>query len=290
MLTVGLFNPSSPSSTPIQIDLIENWFRKMGLQVVLAQHLLNTNRFLAGTDEERTRDIHDFFNDPNIDLLIALKGGYGSGRLLDLLDFDLVQKKAKPLIGFSDTTALQLGLFAKTGLVSYTGLSPRKDITDLGVNKLIEQSFKMCLAHNSFSCSVQPMGKPKNIQGVLMGGTLSLINELIGTPYQPDFSGKILFIEDVMEEPYKIDLMLTHLRLAGIFNQVNAVVFGDFYKCFSSDKNDGTIQEVLNDLHSRLPFVPMYQGLNYGHGDSRILLPIGLKGTIDQNNILFFHY
>lgn len=290
MTTVGLFNPSSPSATPVNINLIKDWFQRQGLPVICAEHLFNADRFLAGTDEERAQDIHDLFSNPKVDLLIALKGGYGSGRLLDLLDYDLIKKHPKPLIGFSDTTALQLGLYAKTGLISYTGLSPRRDITETGVDMLIEQSFKMYRADKSFSVALQAMGQPQTVKGTLIGGTLSLVDELIGTPYQPDFTDKILFLEDVAEEPYKIDRMLTHLRLVGVFNQVKAVLFGDFYKCVSSDKNDGTMQDVLNDLHARVPNTPMYQGLNYGHGPSRLLLPIGLEGTLTEENVLFFQY
>ncbi len=290
MTTVGLFNPSSPSSVPVDLSLIQRWFQKMGLSVVFADHLLDADRFLAGSDENRAKDIHTLFADPKIDILVALKGGYGSGRLLDLLDFDLILRHPKPLFGFSDTTALQLGIYAKTGLVNYTGLSPRRDITESGVDNLIEQSFKLYLTQKSFSTTLQPLSQSADVSGALIGGTLALIEELIGTPYQPDFTDKILFIEDVSEEPYQIDRMLTHLRLAGIFDQVKAVVFGDFYQCVSSDKNDGTIQDVLNDLHARMPDVLMYQGLNYGHGPSRMILPVGLIGTINQDNVLFFKY
>ncbi len=290
MTTVGLFNPSSPSGTPIDLPLIKDWFQRHGLSVICGEHLLNADRFLAGTDEERAQDIHALFSNPKVDLLVALKGGYGSGRVLDLLDYDLIKKHPKPLIGFSDTTALQLGLYAKTGLVSYTGLSPRRDITETGVDMLIEQSFKMYLARKSFSVSLQAMGHPKELKGTLIGGTLSLVDELIGTPYQPDFAGKILFLEDVAEEPYKIDRMLTHLRLAGVLDQVQAVIFGDFYKCVSTDKNDGTMQDVLNDLQARMPNTPMYQGLNYGHGPSRLLMPVGLTGNIGADSVLFFDY
>lgn len=290
MTTIGLFNPSSPSGTPIDLPLIKDWFQRQGLPVICAEHLLNADRFLAGTDEERAQDIQALFLNPKVDLLIALKGGYGSGRVLDLLDYDLIRQHLKPLIGFSDTTALQLGLYAKTGLVSYTGLSPRRDITETGVDMLIEQSFKMYRARKSFSVSLQAMSTPKAVKGTLIGGTLSLVDALIGTPYQPNFTDKILFLEDVAEEPYKIDRMLTHLRLAGILDQVQAVVFGDFYKCVSSDKNDGTMQDVLNDLQARVPNTPMYQGLNYGHGPSRLLLPIGLEGNLTEENVLFFQY
>lgn len=286
--TIGLLNPSSPSPTPIDKKLITAWFNRKGFKIVWGKNALKSERFLAGTDEQRLADINCFFKDDNIDMIVALKGGYGSGRLLDKLDYKQIARHKKRFIGFSDTTALQLALWTKAKLPSVTGLSPRRDITDKGVNMLIEQTFDFYIARKQMSVELTPMTPVKKaIKGTLIGGTLSLIDELIGTPYAPDFRGTILFFDEVGEEPYKIDRMLTHLRLAGVFQQVKAVIFGDFCQCISSDKQDGTIQEVLDDLHRKIPDVIMYQGLPYGHANSRILLPIGTKATLNDNTLSF---
>ena len=291
MKTIGLFNPSSPSYSPINMDKINAWFAQKGFEVKQASHLFSYERFLSGTDKERAADVMDLFKDKDVDVLLAMKGGYGSARILDLLDFDVIVQNKKPLIGFSDTTALQLGLWAKAGLKSWTGLSPRRDIADLeSPDKMLEKSFDLALKSGSISLSLQPLSKiHKNISGTLIGGTLSLVSELIGTPYQPNFNGCLLFLEDVMEEPYKIDRMLTQLRLADIFNQVAGVIFADFYKCISSDENDGTMTEVLMDLTERLPNVAMWTGLPYGHSNTRIIMPIGSTGEI-KNDTLSFKY
>ena len=289
MKTIGLFNPSSPSYGPIDMEKLTAWFEKKGFKIKQAEHLFSYERFLSGTDKERAADVMALFQDKDIDVMLAMKGGYGSARILDLLDFSKIKRNKKTLIGFSDTTALQLGLWAKAGLKSWTGLSPRRDIADSQkVDKMLEKSFDLALKGGSISLSLQPLSKShKDVSGTLIGGTLSLISELIGTPYQPKFKDCLLFIEDVMEEPYKIDRMLTQLRLAGVFDQVAGVIFADFYKCISSDENDGTMMEVLMDLAERLPHVAMWTGLPYGHSDTRIIMPIGSVGQISQDTLSF---
>lgn len=289
MKTIGLFNPSSPSYSPIDMEKLKVWFEKKGFEIKQAPHLFSYERFLSGTDAERAADVMALFEDKSIDVMLAMKGGYGSARILDLLDFDKIKQNKKTLIGFSDTTALQLGLWAKAGLKSWTGLSPRRDIADAQeVDKMLEKSFDLALKDGSISLSLQPLSKKHpDMSGILVGGTLSLVSELVGTPYQPDFLGCLLFLEDVMEEPYKVDRMLTQLRLAGIFDQVAGVIFADFYKCISSDENDGTMMEVLMDLAERLPDVAMWTGLPYGHSNTRIIMPIGSMGQISKNTLSF---
>ena len=291
MKTIGLFNPSSPSYNPVDMDSLKKWFEQKGFQIKESPNLFSYERFLSGTDEQRAKDVMSLFCDKNIDMLVALKGGYGSARILDLLDFTFISNNKKPLMGFSDTTALQLGLWAKCGLKSWTGLSPRRDVAKTEpTDKMLDKSFDVCMKGGSMSLSLQTLTPyHPDRTGTLIGGTLSLVSELIGTPYQPNFKGCLLFLEDVMEEPYKIDRMLTQLRLSGIFDEVAGIIFGDFYKCFSEDENDGNITEVLLDLAERLPNTPMWTGLPYGHSDTRIILPIGNEAKI-ENNVLSFSY
>ena len=292
MKTLGLINPSSPAYSNLDMDAIRHWFENKGWKIKEADNLFKTDRFLAGSDEQRAYDIHQMFKDKEVEMIVALKGGYGSGRLLDLLDYKCIKDNSKPLIGFSDTTALQLALWAKTGLTSYTGLSPRRDITSEGVNPLIDTSFSLFLAHKLFSVELKPLHteSEKDITATLVGGTLSLITELIGTPYCPDYTDTLLFIEDVGEEPYKVDRMLTQLRLSGILDKVKGLIWGDFYKCISSDKEDGTLEQVLLDLHKRMPNLKIWAGLPYGHSDSRIILPIGGKVQIKSGKTLLISY
>ena len=282
MKTVGLFNPSSPSSKTIDLQCIEGWFKAHGFQVILAPHALDKERFLAGKDIDRAQDFNELVKNPNIDMLVALKGGYGSPRLLDKIDYETARKNKKPLFGFSDTTGLQLALWAKAGWSSFTGLSPARDITPAGLDTLIEEGFVKRIKGENLTYPLSVL-YPGAAEGTVIGGTLALIETLIGTPYQPDFKDTILFIEDVREEPYKVDRMLTHLRLAGVFDIIKGLIWGDFFECISSDPNDGTIEEVLLDTSAQIHknnSIPIMMGLPYGHAVSRTVLPIGISGLL----------
>lgn len=291
MKTIGLFNPSSPVYTDVDLKKLETFFQKKGFHFVQSQNLWQKNRFLAGTDEQRASDIMDLFCDDNIDVLLAFRGGYGSMRVLDLLDYDLIKKHKKPVIGFSDTTALELALWAKAGIESLTGFLANYDVinpekTDL----MVDKTFDLAMSGASLSTGVVPMNDACcDIGGTLIGGTLTLIEKLLGTPFCPDFKDCLLFIEDVGEEPYKVDAMLSHLRLAGVFEKVKGVIFGRFNKCTAEDKNDGTMEDVINDLCMRCPNTAFWKGLPYGHIPSRIILPIGAHADI-KDNILSFSY
>ena len=289
MKTIGLFNPSSPVYGDIDLTKLNAFFEKKGINLVHSENLWQKNRFLNGTDEQRAEDIMSLFCDNKIDALLAFRGGYGSMRVLDLLDYDLIKAHKKPIIGFSDTTALELGLWAKAEVKSLTGFLANYDVLKpQTVDPMVEKTFDLALSGSSLSTGLLPMTETcTSVQGILIGGTLTLIEKLIGTPYCPNFKNTLLFIEDVAEEPYKIDAMLSHLRLAGVFDQVNGVIFGQFDKCVSSDKNDGTIEEVLNDLCKRCPNTAFWKGLPYGHVQTKITLPIGAEASIKENVLSF---
>ena len=287
MKTIGVFNPSSAVYDAVDLKKLEAFFENKGIRLIYSEHLWEKNRFLCGTDEQRASDIMSLFCNDDVDALMAFRGGCGSGRVLDLLDYDLIKKHKKTVIGFSDTTALQLALWAKTGIPCLSGFLPKFDVLKADkVNPLVEKSLDLALAGESLSASVTPMnGACKNIEGTLLCGTLVLIEQLLGTPYCPDFKDTILVIEDVTEEPYSIDVMLTHLRLAGVFEQVKGVIFGNFNKCISTDKNDGTLEEVLSDFAAHYNNLPCWQGLPYGHVPTHIILPIGSRAEIKDNTL-----
>ena len=291
MKTIGLFNPSSPIYEDVNLSKLEAFFEKKGLKFVQSKNLWQKDRFLNGTDEERAEDIMSLFCDEKVDMLLAFRGGYGSIRVLDLLDYDVIKTHKKPIIGFSDTTALELGLWAKAGIKSLTGFLANYNVLQPErVDPLVEKTFDLALSEASLSTELVPMSKAcDSVSGVLIGGTLTLIDKLLGTPYCPNFKDTLLFIEDVAEEPYKIDSMLSHLRLAGVFNQVKGIIFGQFNKCVASDKNDGTIDEVLDDLSKHYPNTAFWKGLPYGHIPTNMILPIGVNAFI-KDNILSFVY
>jgi muramoyltetrapeptide carboxypeptidase len=279
--TVGFIAPSSPLRQE-RIETGIRYFESKGLKVKLGKNLRNTERFLAGTDEERAADVMRLFADPDVKAIIATAGGVGSQRLLPLLNYDVIADNPKILAGFSDTTALQLGLFQKIGLISYSGFTLRD--TDPGKpDPLVDRTLMACLMSQPYSVSEGRAVNSGCVEGVLIGGTLSLISTLMGTPFQPNFKNKILFFEQVDTEPSLVDGLLTQLYQAGIFDQVRGVIIGQFEQCIPHEPDrDGTIDDVINEWCERIK-VPCLKDFPYGHGDRRCVLPIGKSITLDVN-------
>ena len=282
--TIGLITPSSPLF-PGRLENSIAFFENNGCKVKVGNHNTKSDRFLAGTDEQRAEDIMNFFNDPEVDVLIVTGGGAGSVRILPLLDYDLIKKNPKPIIGFSDTTSLQLGIYSQTKLQSYTGFTCR-DITEKdSIDPLIEDGFVNCFLQNNYSISGGNTVNAGKVTAPLIGGNLMCLLFLIGTPFRPDFKGKIFFFEEVLSEPYVIDGMLSQIFLAGIFDEVAGVVIGKFKNCESKihPDRDGSSDDVINDWCNKIK-VPCIKGFPYGHFDSRSVLPIGQLTTLDATN------
>ena len=277
--TIGLVSPSSPV-LETEIELGVKFLKKNGFKIKFGKHIFSSERFLAGADTDRANDIMDFFKNREIKAIIATRGGQGSQRLLPLLNYDLIKQNSKKLIGFSDTTALQLALFKMSGLVSYTGFT-----LTVNFSSLVEKTLMSCLLGQDYKISKGIKIHPGVSRGPLLGGNLTLVTNLMGTSYLPNFQGSILLLEDVGIEPYNIDGMLSQLELAGIFNQVSGVIFGKFEKCKSkkSNQSDGTAEEVINDWSSKLK-VPSIKNFPYGHGKQNCVLPIGSIVTLDADN------
>lgn len=280
-MTVGLVTPSSPASHE-RVQASAFFFERAGLRVKLGSHHNKYDRFLAGSDVERAADLMHHFQDKEVDFLVVTGGGAGSLRVLPYLDFDIIAQNKKPLIGFSDTTSLQLGLYAKTQLRSFTGFTCR-DIADFEVlDPMIEHSFVSCVQNLTYETEGAKILVSGHAQAPLIGGNLSCLSALMGTPFQPSLTGHILIIEDVWAEPFLIDTMLAQLWLAGVFNEIAGLVFGQFYGCEPKHhpERDGTVLDILRDWAQKL-HVPTVYDFPYGHVNSRTLWPIGGEGALD---------
>ena len=184
--------------------------KSFGYEPVYGENVFEYNRFLAGSDDKRAEDVMWAFTDKTIDAVMTLRGGYGSARLLDKLDYKQIAKHKKPFFGFSDATALQLALWQKSKLISYSGL--QASFLQDKLKEPMKESFKAFLSGKKVVWTDLTPVTAAKAKGVLIGGTLSLIVSLIGTPYEPDFKKAILVLEDVGEEPYRVDRMLSQLR------------------------------------------------------------------------------
>ena len=283
MTTIGVLTSSSAVSDTAMTDGISYWEKK-GYTVKKSPHLHRKERFAAGSDEERLADLHTLFADETVDIIIEAGGGYGSARLLKKIDYDLIAMHKKPLVGLSDTTALQLALLAKANLISFSGylMKPR---FGRPIVPYTEQSLQDSLDGREQTIGgLETAYQGSAIAGRLIGGCLTLVSSLLGTPYFPDVSRSILILEDIGEEPYAVDRMLTSLENAGVFDKVAAVVFGVFLDCKAKDPEDGTIEDVLNEWKDRIK-VPVFTGLPYGHQAGSIVFPIGGEGVLEQNRL-----
>lgn len=278
MKTVGVLTPSGAIAEKDLAGGIAYW-QNRGYRVEKAAHLYAKNRFLAGSDEERAADLTALFCDDGVDVIIAACGGYGSARMLGKIDYRLIAAHKKPFVGLSDTTALQLALLEKAGLVSFTGylMKPRHG---RDMFPYTEQSLFDCLeGREQVFSGLESDYAGGEISGRLTGGCLSLVAGSAGTPYFPDMTGDILVLEDLNEEPYVIDRMLTQLENAGVFEKISAVVFGAFIDCKAKDPADGTLEDVLNEWKRRIKR-PVFTGFPYGHQAGSAVWPVGGKAVL----------
>ena len=278
--TIGLIAPSSPLQ-PGRLEARTRYLSQKGFKVKPGRHLQDGDRFLAGKDANRAADIMEFIIDPEIKAIMAVAGGYGSQRLLPLLDFDLIRKNPKIITGFSDTTALQLGLLKMSGLISYTGFTFR-DVDKPEIDPLVDQTLMNCLTGQSNTITEGIAVNTGKVKAPLIGGNLECLIALMGTPYQPDYRDCILLLEDVFAEPFQTDSRLSQLHLAGIFDVVAGVIFGTFSNCIANHnpERDGTIQDVISEWSQKIN-VPTIKEFPYGHIDRRCVMPIGKEIILD---------
>jgi muramoyltetrapeptide carboxypeptidase len=289
--TIGLVAPASPPEKAEVIDETIARLTELGFRIKPGKHLRERDGYLAGTDEERAADIHSFFTDPEVKAIFALRGGYGSCRLLPLLDYDLIRANPKPFIGYSDITAMHLALLSKSGLVTFHGSNASSAFRPEN-RAACEQMF--LASHRPSDDAPQilfcrkpdgdPLGKTLvsgHAKGQLIGGNFTCLLRLIGTSYQPDFRGVILFLEDTGEKAYRIDGMFAHLRLAGILPQIGGLVLGQFD--YEADaKEPHRIEACLQREAKRLG-VPCVSGAPIGHFTGQIVVPQGVQAELDAD-------
>lgn len=277
---IGVIAPAGPA--PLDTDKATAWMRARGYALRIFPGVYEKEGYLAGSDERRLADLHAAFADPQVDAIICLRGGYGTPRLLDRIDFDLLRNNAKPFIGYSDITALHLAISRYAGFVTFHGPLLNADL--LGERKRpTESSFFNMLRGRVKAGSVltHPVAyplitiEPGIARGRLLGGNLSMIAAVMGTPYALDAEGVILFIEDINEPLYRIDRLLTHLRLAGTLGQLRGVLVGDV-----AGVETAALERLLKQTFEPLR-IPVLAGWRSGHCDPNLTLPMGALVKLD---------
>ncbi len=279
MTVVTVVAPASPGSCS-QKEAIETFFSKLGLKVRFAPHTFDAHRFLAGSDDDRAADLNWALTDKDSDVVVALRGGYGSPRLLDKLDYSAIKKANKTFFGFSDNTALQLALYKKCQMISFTGFNA--DCATKKVGPLLLSSLKDALNHKPLKIKDLTCVSSGKATGRVLGGTLTLLTGLMGTPYMPDLKKSLLVVEEVHESPYRIDRMLNQLRLGGHLSQLSGVILSACADCTAKDAADGTVTEVFDEYFKPLG-IPVVTNFPYGHLPDRIVFPLGQKACLNAD-------
>lgn len=281
--TVGVIAPAGPAD--LDTDKAVQWMRARGYSLKVFPGVYECDGYLAGSDDARLGDLHGAFADSNVDAIICLRGGYGTPRLLDRIDFELLRRNAKPFVGYSDITALHLAISRYAGFVTFHGPLLNADLLG-SKQKPTESSFFNMLGGQVRAGSVltHPLAYPLTTiepgiaRGRLLGGNLSMIAATMGTPYEIDAEGVILFIEDINEPLYRIDRLLTHLRLAGTLGKLRGAIIGDIAGV-DTVALECLLAQTFAPLH-----IPVLSGWRSGHCDPNLTLPMGALVRLDARN------
>ncbi len=288
--TLGLIAPSGAVRTEGAIARAVAETERMGFKVKLGESAGQKYGYLSGTDEVRARDINSMFRDDEVDAIVCLRGGYGAMRILDQLDYDMIAKHPKIFMGFSDITALHIALLERCGLITFHGPMAAANWADKPLDDFSRESMYRVLMHAEPTGElVNPPEYPKQTvnpgqaEGQLVGGNLMLIASSLGTPWELETKGRIIFIEEVGERTYCVDRMLTQLRLAGKFDDCAGVVFGNFADCPIEYPEFGlSLEEIIRDVVSPSG-KPVFTGLRCGHCSPKLTLPFGVKCRMDAD-------
>ncbi|XVU29825.1 S66 peptidase family protein [Actinoplanes sp. CA-054009] len=280
---VALVSPSGaidPARTEAAVSTLEKW----GLRVQVGANAHGRHRKFAGTDEQRLSDLNGALRDPSVRAVLCLRGGYGMQRIVDGVDFDAVRADPKLIAGFSDITALHLALWHETGLATIHG--PTAGQLDRGPDTPSAQSLRHALMTSSpvqvradSAEDTFPVRVPGTAEGPLLGGNLAMLTSTIGTPHAPDLTGAILLLEDVNEEPYRVDRMLVHLRRAGWLANLAGIAVGQFTDCVDPDPSPPVIDYLSTELGDL--GIPVLGGLPMGHGPEQIAVGLGTRAHLD---------
>lgn len=292
--TVGFVTPSTYVSSPDDIATALRTAEYFGLKVKMGANVRNRRGYLGGTIAERAADVNAMFRDPEVKAIFAIRGGYGSAQILPELDYGAIAKNPKIFQGYSDITAMHLAIHQKTGLVTFHGPVMLSGFSDYTVEHFKRALFETkplgMLTNPPEKNTLRPNHtlravRPGTARGPLIAGNLTLIATTMGTPYEIDTKGKIVCIEDVGEEPYSMDRMLTQLRLAGKLDQAAGIVIGECARCTPRDykpgfENNLSLGEVVDDILGGLK-IPVLAGLTFGHTSDQLTLPLGCIATLD---------
>ena len=281
---IGLVSPASPVYDPKDFDEMLKKVDSLGYDWVLGNHAKDRRGYLAGTDKDRAEDLMDMFKNPEIDAILCIRGGWGCNRILPHMDFDVIRNHPKILCGFSDITSLHLSIWKKCNMHTFhgpVGTSSWNNYTEQNFRDVISKGEQVVYLpekneQNEYTHTIISMG---TTDGILLGGNLTVLCSLLGTEFMPDFKGAILYLEDVGEDIYRVDRMLTQLKLSGILNDITGFVFGKCTNC-DAGSNSLSLEQVFDD-HIKPLGIPAFYGALISHEADNSTIPVGIHARMD---------
>jgi len=285
---IGLIAPASTPSSEEKILKGALYLERLGYRIKTGKHIRTVYGYLAGDDSERAEDFNEMVRDRNVKAIFAIRGGYGTPRLLQMIDYHALKMHPKIIVGYSDLTALQLAIFRKIGLVTFSGPMTGSDMWKDFDTYAEENFWRLLTSTKKIGSMDNPADEPLTIlrhgkaSGQLVGGNLSLLSCLMGTPFQPPMKDAILFLEDVDESPHRVDRIMAQLLNAGILIKLAALIYGKFTDCVpgNPDNPSLTIDQIQEEFTRKIK-CPVITNFQYGHIPRKLTVPIGLKATID---------
>jgi len=284
--TIGICAPASPPGSLSHLESGIRYLERIGFRVKLGAHMYRKRGYLAGSDLQRASDLNAMFSDRSVRAIFTVRGGYGSQRILSLLDYRTIRRNPKILVGYSDITSLHCALFAKARLITFSG----PFVVEMGRSVSVdsEERFWRCLMSARPPAPIhqnrqEQFGQnSRGIQtGPILGANLTLLSTLVGTPFFPSAHNPIYFLEDIGERPYRINRMLQQLRLAGVLAHAGGVALGTFAACKpEKGKPSLSLREIFHEVFGPFDF-PVVSGFHYGHVRNSLAFPIGVRARLD---------
>jgi muramoyltetrapeptide carboxypeptidase len=292
--TIGLVCPAAPAFSKEGVKITAESLQALGFKVKYGKRMWERYGYLAGKDADRAADINEMFADSSLQGIVCVHGGWGCARILPLLDYETIRKNPKVIVGYSDITALLLGIHAQTGLVTMHG-----PVGSATWNEFTVKHFRSVLMNGEATLFENPKVMGDNLalvndrvstinggktKGKLLGGNLTVLCHLLGSKYIPDWKNSLLFCEDVEEAPYSVDRMITHLKLTGALDEMNGFIFGKCTKCEVGNGGYGslTIEDLFED-HIHPINKPAFAGAMIGHITHKFTIPLGIQAEMDAD-------
>lgn len=280
---VAICAPAGGIKDQSEISDFQKVLEDLGYKTIVGDEVAGRYGYFSATDEERASSLMSMVENPEVKGIFFIRGGWGCARILDLLDYETIKANPKVILGFSDITSLLIAITEKSNLITFHGPGGNSTWNDYSIDKVnkalspinplvIEQSNKKLEALSSGECV-----------GELVGGNLSIVCSLLGTDYEPDWNNKVLFLEEVAEEPYRIDRMLVQLKMNGVFDKVSGIILGGFRKCEPEEKDRSfTTNEVFTQHLNNLS-IPVVKGVPFGHVREKFTIPVGVNVYINTD-------